>query len=283
MGENSWSNAFLFLGIVVIVSALFDMGRGSYCEKYAARYGLNGLLELYKAWRNDQIFHVVFSIFIVIIIHFRHKLKLVSGPGSFLIGLTVLAGCFLWTIRPVPMKRHPRADYRKEAAKLVVGDGKGILALLDKLDGEVMRSESILRSRGFFFYSFLFPSAIVAGEKQVFVSPRIIPSDSVAYISYAKSRDGNHVYLFDKHTRELGEVFIYKAKDAEIFMSELNRHFGVLRFGEVVDVLLNKHFGVQRSVEVEVASNKRRLLMLVVIAMLSILILLYVAVVRNDY
>jgi hypothetical protein len=197
-----------------------------------------------------------------------YKSDLVSGPGSFLAGLIVLAGGFLWTIRPVPMERRPGADYRKEAAKHVSGDGKNVPALRVKLDGEVRRGEPILQPRGlFYFYNFLFPSAIIACKKTIFASPCIIASDNVAYMSYVKRHNYNGVYLYDKHKIKLGEVSLDKAEYAEIFMSELD-----------------KRFGVQLSVEIDDALNKKRrtsTIIFVVILTLFALALLYLNVVHG--
>jgi hypothetical protein len=263
MEEDPWGIALASLGVAAVLFLMFNeeyyMGRGSYWEKYAARYGLNRLLELYKVGRNNQLFYMIFSLLTsFMIIVFMDKPELVSGPRFFLAGLVVLAGGCLWSIRPVPMERRPRSDYRKEAAKLVAGYDKDVLALLDKLDGDVRRGESILRSRGFFFYSFIFPSAIVAGEKCFFVRPRIIPTGRVAYMSYFRFSDCFYrVFLFDEHKSKLGKVLICKTKDVEVFMAELN-----------------KRFGVQRTFEIENVFKKRRTFAAIVIVVMAVLLIL---------
>ena len=229
-----WGLAFFVVWIIILFIGKSRQRSPLEMERITSRYGLNGLLEVYKRERNNVVL-VAFSFLMLFPLLF-----LISGPGSFITALTAMTGISLFRIRGDTKlalgELSPSADYRKEARKFVSGGGYNALDLLDRLDEEVRRGEAILQyfPKGMdYIYGcsyHLYPSAIVAGTRYFSSKPRIIPTDSVASMGYSDYYSDevtfHFVHLYDEHKKELCRVNTNSREHAANLMSELKQRFG---------------------------------------------------------
>ena len=148
--------------------------------------------------------------------------------GSFFACLALTVCGLLLMKRSYSAERGLIVDYKKEAARLVAGGGKNPLGMLEKLDGEVRRGETILRAGNDYY---LFPSAVIADKGGFSVRPWIVSTDSIRYMVYTTRRSNakllHCVYLYDEQGMAICVANAQKKEDASALMSELSRRFEV--------------------------------------------------------